>query len=147
MKGTGTFGNHKQLPRKQCDAASAKQTVALHTYAHQAGVKLWAQVVQAVMARSAMMQGTSRTFGSASGKLYFSEESCSLEDSETSLPSRLSLQAAALAIILGGIQLLNGGMKPVNACTHLHRQPLDASVCGRERVAYLGENIAAGIGH
>lgn len=94
-----------------------------------------------------MIQETSSTFGSASGKLYFSVESCSLEDAETSPPSRLSLQAAALAIILGGIQLLKGGMKPVNACTHLHRQPLDASVCRHEKVAFPGASIAAESGH
>ena len=58
------------------------------------------------------------TFGRASGKLYLSVLSSSL-DAGASLPRTLSPQAAACAITLGGIQLLNGGINPVNVCVHL----------------------------
>ena len=59
------------------------------------------------------------TLGRASGKLYLSVLSSSF-DAGVSLPSTLSPQAAACAITLGGIQLLNGGINPVNASVHLH---------------------------
>ena len=58
------------------------------------------------------------TLGRASGKLYLSVLSSSF-DAGASIPRTLSPQAAACAITLGGIQLLNGGISPVNVCVHL----------------------------